>query len=119
MVDFHPLSQIFLLHLHTADASSTLRVTEVPASPQRLEAVFVAAAAAVPEAGAFTLIFVKEPHYGVVLAAAGDRAEETGVWMETGHRDEGVTRSTSLSSCFIGSFQPPMMHELLSPGRPP
>lgn len=51
-----------------------------------LEAVFVAVAAAVPEVRAFTPIVVKEPHYGVVLAAAGVLAEETGVWMKTGER---------------------------------
>lgn len=61
--------------------SSTLCQTEVLALLLCLEAVFVAAAAAVPEAGTFVLLAVKEPHHGVVLAAAGVLAAETGIWM--------------------------------------
>lgn len=64
-------------------SSPTLGQTEVLALRLRLEAVVVAAAAAVPEARAFVLLGVEEPHHGVVLAAALVLAEEAGVWMET------------------------------------
>ena len=65
----------------------TLRHTEALALSQGVETVSVAVAAAVPEARASPLIAVKVPSYGVVLAAAGVRAQETGVWMKTGERD--------------------------------
>lgn len=58
--------------------SSALRHTEVFTLLLRLEAVVVAAAAAVPETGTFALYGVEEPHHGVVLAVAGVLAEETG-----------------------------------------
>lgn len=64
-------------------SSPTLRQTQVLTLFLRLEAVRVAAAAAVPEARTFPLFGVKEPHHGVVLAAALVLAEETAVWMET------------------------------------
>ena len=66
--------------------SSGLGQTEVLALLLRLEAVLVAATAAVPEAGALALLVVVEPHHGVVLAAAGVLAEDTGVWTEAGER---------------------------------
>lgn len=73
--------------LAAASSSPTLRQTEVLTLLLRLEAVIVAAAAAVPKANAFVLLGVKEPHHGVVLAAALVLAEETAVWMEKGQGD--------------------------------
>lgn len=64
-------------------ASSVLGQTEVLALVLRGEAVLVAAAAAVPEARALTLLGVKEPHHGVVLAAALVLPQEAGVCVET------------------------------------
>lgn len=63
-------------------SSSSLGQTEVLALLFRLEAVAVAAAAAVPEPRTFILFGVEEPHHGVVLAAALVLAEETGVCEE-------------------------------------
>lgn len=60
-------------------ASSALGQTEVLALVLRGEAVLVAAAAAVPEARALILLGVKEPHHGVVLAAALVLPQEAGV----------------------------------------
>lgn len=62
--------------------SSTLGQTEALALGLRLEAVVVAAAAAVPEASALVHLVVKEPHHGVVLAAARVLVQEAGVWVE-------------------------------------
>ena len=64
-------------------SSPTLRQTQVLTLLLRVEAVGVAAAAAVPEAGTLALLGVKEPHHGVVLAAALVLAEEAAVCMET------------------------------------
>lgn len=63
--------------------SPTLGQTEVLALRLRLEAVVIAAAAAIPEAGAFVLLGVEEPHHGVVLAGALVLIQEAGVWVET------------------------------------
>lgn len=68
-------------------SSPTLRQAEVLALVLRLEAVPVAAAAAIPEARAFVLLGVEEPHHGVVLAAALVLAEEAVIWMETTQRE--------------------------------
>lgn len=62
--------------------SSTLGQTDALALGPRLEAVVVAAAAAVPEASALVLLGVKEPHHSVVLAAARVLVQEAGVWAE-------------------------------------
>lgn len=61
-------------------SSSALHHAEVLAVLLRLEAVAVAAAAAVPEAGTFALLRVEEPHHDVVLAAALVLSQEAGVW---------------------------------------
>lgn len=68
-------------------SSSTLGHTQVLTLFLRCEAVFVAVAAAVPEARAFVLFGVIEPDHGVVLAAALVLLEEAGVWKETGHTE--------------------------------
>lgn len=60
-------------------SSSPTPQAQVLALLLRLEAVFVAAAAAVPEADTFALRGVEEPHHGVVLAAALVLAEQTGL----------------------------------------
>lgn len=74
-------------------SSPTLGQTEVLALRLRLEAVVVAAAAAVPEAGAFVLLGVEEPHHGVVLAAAQVLIQEAGVWVETDHMSDSIRAS--------------------------
>lgn len=71
----------------TSSSSSTLGHTQVLTLLLRCEAVFVAVAAAVPEARAFVLFGVIEPDHGVVLAAALVLLEEAGVWKETGHTE--------------------------------
>lgn len=71
----------------TSSSSSTLGHTQVLTLFLRCEAVFVAVAAAVPEARAFVLFGVIEPDHGVVLAAALVLLEEAGVWKETGHTE--------------------------------
>lgn len=73
-----------------------------------LEAVFVAAAAAVPEARAFLLTVVKEPHHGVVPAAAGVLVQETGVWMKTGERLRKIQQHL-MKNCFLSV----LLHSLL------
>lgn len=63
--------------------SAALGQTQVLALVLRGEAVVVAATAAEPEARALVLLGVKEPHHGVVLAAALVLAQEAGVCRET------------------------------------
>lgn len=53
-----------------APSSPTLGQAEVLALLLRLEAVVIAAAAAVPEASALVALGVEEPHHGVAPAAA-------------------------------------------------
>lgn len=81
--------------------SPTLGQTEALALRLRREAVVVAAAAAVPEAGAFVLLGVEEPHHGVVLAGAHVLIQEAGVWVETDHMKQligGLVLETSVVS---------------------
>lgn len=80
---------VFFNHTSCEISSSfwCLRQTEVLAVLLRFEAVLVAAAAAVPEASTATLLVVKEPHYDVVLAAAGVAPEQTSIWMKEGESD--------------------------------
>lgn len=67
-------SGVLPVNLHTQVLTRLLAV----------EAVVVTAAAAVPEARALALLRVVEPDHGVVLAAAGVLAQETGFWKDTG-----------------------------------
>lgn len=86
-------------------SSSTLRQTEFLTILSRLEAVLVAAAAAVPEANAFPLIAVKEPHDGVVLAVAGVLAEGAGWRQErfTCHSSLQFTDSFLVMKCVVAT----------------
>lgn len=67
-----------------SSSSSTLGETQVFTVLLCLEPVGVAVTAAVPEARAFVLFSVEEPHHGVVLAAAGVLLMETRLWMDRG-----------------------------------
>lgn len=63
-----------------SSSSPALQQTQALALLLRLEAVPVAAAAAVPEARALALLGVEEPHHGVVLTAALVLRLEAGVF---------------------------------------
>lgn len=75
--------------------SSSWTQTEVFALRLRLEAVCVAATAAVPEVGASPLFAVEEPLHGVIGAAAAVIAEATGTCVTTGDRRHHVTFSSA------------------------
>lgn len=91
--------------------SAALGQTQVLALVLRGEAVVVAATAAEPEARALVLLGVKEPHHGVVLAAALVLAQEAGVYREThnpGHRSHPASAAPSggVSLCSYMPYNP-------------
>lgn len=95
-----------------AAPSAALGQTQVLALVLRGEAVVVAATAAEPEARALVLLGVKEPHHGVVLAAALVLAQEAGVCRETHnpvtHRSHPASAAPSggVSLCSYMPYNP-------------
>lgn len=82
---------------HDSESSPlSLCQTRLLAVLLRHKAVFVATAAAIPEASASPSIVVKGPHLCVFLAAAGVLSEQTDSWRKTGERftcyTEHITR---------------------------